>query len=140
MFCFSTNATIFSMFSTKHSSQPTEIGKCSRVNVFLVAVLESSKPHGIGRESEDAKISRLAILEQSQNFPNLTIHRVLTNDVLNVMQSLSSYTAHGRIDISNPAGDLNQFFDGQDKDVISDSLALPGLLIFTLSDADVWGR
>ena len=120
----------------------TPKSSCKPENLFLPMIIESAKFHGIGRETEDAKIGRRAILEWYTQFPNLSFsfgnfHRVSDDDVLNFMQALSSYAGYGNEKIYI---NLDEFFNGQDRDALSDSLDFPGLLLLTASEEDRLGR
>ena len=111
------------MFSTKPSSLRSNSEKCIRVNDYLIAVLESSTQHGVGKSFEDEKISLLAIFEQYSNFPRLKINRILPNDTTHFLESLYSYANGEPINEELAPG-------------VQDSSKHPGLLIYTISTDD----
>ena len=87
--------------------------------MFLVSILESTEFHGVGRTSEDEKLSRRAILELSRRFHNIRVNRVLPNDTNDFLESLSK--EQGVLSTSLP-------------DELSDSPVLPGFMIYAISD------
>ena len=101
-------------------------GSCNNTQ-YLVAILESTGYHGIGRSDEDGKISRLAILEHYSIFKDLKINRVLPNDTDNFLKNLNLYFELETINKEN-AMDL------------TNSAKRPGVLIYTISGDNTTGR
>lgn len=119
------------MFSTKeyNPSSGWVMGNCKLrgnlgmwdfSNKYLVAILESTGYHGIGRSNEDEKISRLAIFEHYTIYPNLKINRILPNDTDSFLEELSLF---GEIKTINKDHAVD----------LSNSTKRPGVLIYTVS-------
>ena len=108
------------MFSTKESTPSSSMGNCNNNNKYLVAILESTGYHGIGRSNEDAKIGRRAIFEHATIFPNLKINRILPNDTDDFLEDLNLFGETETIN-KDLAVDL------------SNSAKRPGVLIYTIS-------
>ena len=94
---------------------------------YLVAILESTGYHGIGRSEEDNKISRLAILEHYAIFQDLKINRVLPNNTDDFLKNLNLFF---EFEIINKEHAID----------LTDSSKRPGLLIYTISGDNTTGR
>merc|ERR1719278_2046457 len=95
MIPYSTGLPLSWSVTNDSSWEPYPDGSCSLRNVFLVSILESTEFHGVGRTSEDEKLSRRAILELSKRFHNIQVNRVLPNDTNDFLESLSLYQENG---------------------------------------------
>ena len=105
---------------------PSRMENCNNEK-YLVAVLESTGYHGIGRSDEDGKISRLAILEYHTIFPNIKINRVLPNETDEFLDDLNLFN---EIEVINKDYAVD----------LSNSAKRPGVLIYTISSDDMSGK
>ena len=122
IYCHSSTGVPLSLsISSKTSSEPSSDCTYILQNKFLVSILESTEFHGVGRTSEDEKLSRRAILELSKRFHNIHVNRILPNDTNDFLESLSLYQEHGVLSTSLPYE-------------LSDTPLLPGFLIYAISD------
>ena len=128
-YIFYRSSSITPMFSVKSTSNSTSGKGCNRTNDYLVAILESSRYHAVGRASEDAKISRLVILQLYEHFFNLQVNRVLLNDSSFFLEALASYNENG----------ITPTDDGIPVELLDPS-NLPGMLIYKISDELENGR
>ena len=118
---------IYGLFSsTKGMKDYLTYASCNDKQ-YLVAILESTGYHGIGRSDEDNRISRLAILEHYTIFQDLKINRVLTNDTDEFLRNLNLFF---EFEIINKEHAID----------LTDSSKRPGLLIYTISGDNTTGR